>query len=130
LGAASILPVGKIGGAAVRGVSNFVAKEAELLLLTSGKLHKHHVLSQQFRKCFAERGISNIDDYTIQIGQQIHLKGVHGKGMGAGLPGGWNKQWTDFIKANPNASPSQIFHHEEGLLQRYGLDHLPYVPYK
>lgn len=106
------------------------AKGGEQLLLTAGKLHKHHVLPQQFRKWFAQRGISNIDDYAVQIGQSTHLKGVHGKGLGAQLPGDWNKQWSYFIKTNPNASPSEIFHHAEGLLKRYGLEHLPYVPYK
>ena len=105
-------------------------KQGKQLLLTGGKLHKHHVLPQQYRKWFAQRGISNIDDYAIQIGQSTHLKGVHGKGLGAHLPGGWNKQWGDFIKANPNASPSEIFHHAEGLLKRYGLENSRYVPYK
>lgn len=112
----------------IRGL--FAAKGGGQLLLTAGKLHRHHVLPQQFRKWFAQRGISNIDDYAIQISQSTHLKGVHGKGLGAQLPGEWNKQWIDFIKANPNASPSEIFHHAEGLLKRYGLEHLQYVPYK
>ncbi len=108
----------------------YAAKTGEQLLLRVGQLFKHHVLPQQFRKWFAQRGISNIDDYTVQIGQSTHLKGVHGKGLGTQLPGNWNKQWADFIKANPNASPSEIFHYAEGLLKRYGLGHLQYIPYK
>jgi Predicted lipoprotein of unknown function (DUF2380). len=58
------------------------------------------------------------------------LKGVHGKGMGQTLPGGWNSKWADFMKSNPGASASQIFYHAEGLLNRYGLQNLKYVPYK
>lgn len=102
----------------------------QLLLNTVSKLYKHHVLPNQFRKWFAQRGISNIDDYTVQISQAIHLKGVHDKGLGAELPVRWNKHWADFIKAYPNASPSEIFHYAEGLLKRYGLANLPYVHYK
>ena len=55
---------------------------------------------------------------------------VHGKGLGAELPGRGNKHWADFIKAYPNASPSEIFHYAVGLLKRYGLANLPYVPYR
>ena len=99
-------------------------------MLTQGAkaLHKHHVLPQQYRKWFASRGINNIDNFAVEISQSTHLRGVHGRGLG-NLPGKWNQQWSNFIKANPNATPSQIFHHAEGLLKRYGLEHLPYVPY-
>ena len=92
-------------------------------LLNSGKLHKHHVLSQQFRKWFASRGIKNIDDYTIQMSAKNHLKTLHGQGK-------WNEQWSNFIKANPKATPSQIFYQAESMLKRYGLEHSRYVPYK
>ncbi|MFV8344044.1 DUF2380 domain-containing protein [Flavobacterium sp. XS2P39] len=90
-------------------------------LLKSGKLHKHHVLSQQFRKWFASRGIKNIDDYTIKMSAKNHLKTLHGQGK-------WNEQWSNFIKANPNATPSQIFYQAESMLKRYGLEHSRYLP--
>ncbi|MGN7787295.1 DUF6443 domain-containing protein [Niabella sp. 22666] len=115
---------------ATAAISLLTRKAGGQRLLIAGRLHKHHVLPNQFRKWFAQRGISNIDDYTVQIGQSTHLKGIHGKGLGSQLPGNWNKQWADFIKNNPNASPSEIFHHAEGLLKTYGLEHLPYTPYK
>lgn len=92
-------------------------------MLKAGKLHQNHVLSQQFRKWFASRGIKNIDDYTIQISVKKHLKSIHGQGK-------WNQQWADFIKANPNASPSQIFYQVESMLQKHALEHSRYVPYK
>ncbi len=99
---------------------------SQLLLNTPKVIHRHHVLPQQFRNWFANRGISNIDDFTVPLSRSGHLKGVHGKGLG-NMPGGWNRAWADFIKANPNATPSQIFHQAEGMLQRYGLEHLRYV---
>ncbi|UGU18131.1 DUF2380 domain-containing protein [Sinomicrobium kalidii] len=99
-------------------------------LLTKGSkaLHKHHVLPQQFRKWFSSRGIKNIDDYAIEISQSTHLRGVHGRGFGK-LPGRWNKEWKEFIKTNPNATPSEIFHKAEGMLKDFGLEHLPYIKY-
>jgi hypothetical protein len=39
-------------------------------------------------------------------------------------------RWADFIKANQNANPSAIWHHAEGMLRRYGLEHLKYLPNK
>ncbi len=100
-----------------------------LLLLGIGALHKHHIFPQQFKKWFAKRGIKNIDDYTVKISDQTHLKGVHGKGLGY-LQGKWNQKWRDFIDTNPYATPTEIFHHVEGMLKTYGLDHLPYGPFK
>ncbi|MEM7487379.1 MAG: DUF2380 domain-containing protein [Bacteroidota bacterium] len=112
-----------------KGFKNAARTGSTKLLKQGAKaLHKHHVLPQNFRPWFKSRGISNIDDFTVRISEATHLRGVHGRGLG-NLPGRWNQHWADFIKANPNASPSQIFHHAEGLLRRYGLEHLPYVPY-
>lgn len=98
------------------------------LLRAARVMHKHHVLPQQFRRWFASRGINNIHDYTVQISRTAHLRGVHGRGLG-NMPGRWNQRWQDFITANPNARPSEIFHHAEGMLKRFGLEHLPYVRY-
>jgi hypothetical protein len=98
-------------------------------LLTIGKIDKHHVLPQQFLPWFIKRGIPNIDDYCIQLSKKTHLKGVHGNGNGAQMPGKWNQLWEDFIKQNPNATPSEIFYHAESLLKRFGLEHLPFVKY-
>jgi hypothetical protein len=105
-------------------------KETERLLLKAPSvLHKHHVLSQQFRSWFKSRGIENIDDYTVEISLQGHLRGVHGNGLG-NMPGKWNTKWAEYIKANPSATPSEIFYQAETMLKEYGLEHLPYVPYK
>ena len=93
------------------------------LLKASSKVHKHHVLSQQFRNWFASRGISNIDDFTIQMSARNHLKTLHGQGQ-------WNAQWAQFIRNNPNANPSQIFYQAETMLKSFGLEHSRYVPYK
>jgi RHS repeat-associated protein len=110
--------------------SNTISQGQAQLLLSYGKIHKHHIFPQQFSKWFSERGISNIDDYTVMISQTGHLKGIHGKGLGDKMPGNWNGIWRDYIKNNPEATPSQIFHQAESMLRRNGLEHLRYVPYK
>jgi RHS repeat-associated protein len=109
---------------------NEAGKEAKQLLLTASEdIHRHHVLPQEFKAWFKARGISKIDNYTVEISAQTHLRGVHGNGLG-NLPGQWNEKWAEFIRANPNATPSEIFNHAEGLLKQYGLEHLPYIPYR
>lgn len=113
------------------GIAPSPAKVAKVgkLLLTAGKLHKHHILPQKFRTWFAQKGIRNIDDYTIPVSSQTHLKGLHGKGLDSFTPGKWNDAWSEFISKFPNATPSEIFYHAETLLHRYGLEFLKYVPY-
>ncbi len=128
MGAVELVPGGKL----IQGVDLSIdATKPVVKLLTQGAkaLHKHHVLPQTFRPWFKSRGISNINDYTILLSSDTHLKGVHGKGLGL-LPGKWNDEWAKFINDNPNADPSQIFNHAENLLRKYGLEHLPYVPYR
>jgi RHS repeat-associated protein len=97
-------------------------------LLTAPKLHDHHIFPQQYKQWFSSKGI-NVDDYTIPISGKTHLQGVHGNGIG-NLPGRWNQSWAEFIRANPNASPSQVFKFGEDLLYRFGFEHLKYAPYR
>ncbi|MDO5638146.1 MAG: DUF2380 domain-containing protein [Myroides sp.] len=111
-------------------MTNTVSQKQVQLLLSSSKIHKHHIFPQQFKKWFNERGISNIDDYTIMLSMPTHLKGIHGKGLGSQMPGNWNGIWSEFIKNNPEATPSQIFYQAESMIKRNGLEHLRYVPYK
>jgi hypothetical protein len=111
-------------------VKNIALREGKQLLLEApAVIHRHHVLPQEFKAWFKRQGIKNIDDYTVEISAQTHLKGVHGRGLG-NLPGQWNRKWSDFIRTNPNASPSEIFNQAEDMLKQYGLEYLPYVPYK
>ncbi len=122
-------PTGKVLGVAGKLIGKMGSKVAPKLLIQGARaLHKHHILPQKYRYWFKNRGISNIDDYTIRISQPTHSRGVHGRGLGK-MPGRWNQHWANFIKNNPNATPSEIFHYAEGLMQRYGLEHLRYVPY-
>lgn len=64
----------------------------------------HHVFPQQFSEDFKNMGI-DIDQYTIPLTKRDHL-GV-GKGLRK-IPSGWNEQWGEFLKANPNATKSKV----------------------
>lgn len=90
--------------------------------------HKHHIFPQQFRDWFAEKGI-DVDDYTIAIDSKVHLRGVHGRGLGD-LPGRWNARWAQFILANPEATSTEVGQFASELRREFGLDDLPIEPYR
>jgi len=90
-------------------------------------LHDHHIFPQQFRQYFKQRGI-DIDQYTVTMDAPTHLEGVHGAGID-GMPGQWNKAWTDFIARNPNATRQQIFDFAGELMKRYGISSSEIHPY-
>ncbi|HXG45260.1 MAG TPA: DUF2380 domain-containing protein, partial [Gemmatimonadales bacterium] len=96
-------------------------------LLTAGKLVDHHIFPQQFRRFFQSKGI-DIDQFTVRIGETTHLKGVHGRGLG-NMPGGWNARWSEFIDANPGATPKDIYQFAGRLMDEFGLSGLPIAPY-
>ncbi len=92
------------------------------------QMHKHHLLPQKFRDQFTEQRI-DIDKYCVELPADVHLKGIHGKGMGS-MPGDWNGRWQQFFKANPDAKPNQIFDFMHLMIKDYGLQGLPIVPYR
>jgi hypothetical protein len=93
-----------------------------------GKVHKHHLLPQQFETWFKSKGI-NIHKYSVRLPSDKHLKGVHGKG-GEGFPGQWNPRWKEFIDNNPNATQDQIFKYMNELREGFGISDLPIEPYR
>jgi len=98
-------------------------------LLPAPKIHKHHIFpkAKGFQKFWRKAGI-HIDDYTVQIEQTTHLRGVHGKGMGK-LPGKWNSAWKNFFTSSPNASAKQIFQQAGRMMDDFGLSDLAISPY-
>jgi hypothetical protein len=103
-------------------------------LLTEDKTQLHHLFPQSFRTWFGNRGIE-IDKYTIPLERSTHLAGIHGRGgfVGPGnvmLPGRWNALWRTFIQQNPNATAEEVYKHAGELMDQFGLNHLPIVPYK
>ncbi len=72
---------------------------------------------------FNERGISDIDEFTISVSRSKHNE-VHNDYK-------WNQKWEEFIQTYPNASPSQIFYQTELMMRDVGLKlHKGYEKYK
>lgn len=82
-------------------------------LLAAPKTHKHHIFPKSMKDWFEKRGI-NIDNFTVELSEGVHLKGVHGKGgfVGPGntfLQGKFNDAWKIFIRNHPDATAKEVY---------------------
>ncbi len=95
-------------------------------VLPPGRWVQHHLLpqAQELREWFHRRGVPDIHRYTILIPEHVHLR-IHSGGPKGGL---WNQAWLDFKRAEPNASPEEIYRHAGQLIFRFELTG-PIVPY-
>ena len=105
------------------------AKDVKLLT-ASENLADHHIFPQTYRGWFQERGIENIDQFTVTLDRWTHLGAVHGNGNMGQLPGRWNKAWSGFIDANPFASSLEIYQQAGRMMDEFGISHLPVHYYK
>jgi hypothetical protein len=80
----------------------------------------HHLLVQQLRKWFRQRGV-NIDDFTMKLSADEH-RWIHNEYR-------WNDLWKDFRLKNPKASPDEILTKMAELQKQVGLEGLKIVPY-
>ncbi|XXT17007.1 RHS repeat-associated core domain-containing protein [Sorangium sp. So ce429] len=97
-------------------------------LLARVKIQRHHIFPQKFKTFFQARGV-DIDKFTVEISQGHHLSSVHGRGE-LNTPGRYNQRWAEFIEANPNATAKDIYQFGGRLMDEYGLNRLPIVPYR
>ncbi|WP_437653680.1 RHS repeat-associated core domain-containing protein [Sorangium sp. So ce1182] len=97
-------------------------------LLAPVKIQRHHIFPQKFKTFFQARGV-DIDKFTVEISQGHHLSSVHGRGE-LNTPGRYNQRWAEFIEANPNATAKDIYQFGGRLMDEYGLNRLPIVPYR
>ncbi|MEM9168108.1 MAG: RHS repeat-associated core domain-containing protein [Pseudomonadota bacterium] len=96
--------------------------------LSAPSMQRHHLLPQKFRSQFEARGIE-IDQYTVSIPENMHLRGVHGKGSDY-LPGNWNGQWEEFFDTNPYATDKEIYQNLGTMMDDFGLSGLEIGPYR
>jgi RHS repeat-associated protein len=117
----AILGVGiaKKVGEALSNIKIYRASKEATKLLEAPQFAQHHIFPQKFGKFFKSKGIE-IDNFTIELTESVHLKGVHGRGL-AELPGRWNSRWEEFITKNPGASPKEIYQFGGKLMDEYGL---------
>ncbi|MBZ4419752.1 TIGR02269 family lipoprotein [Myxococcus sp. RHSTA-1-4] len=96
------------------------------LQLTAGRWEKHHIFPQarELAEWFERQGVK-IHHYTLPIPRDLHRRIHDGNGRG----GAWNKAWRDFMKAKPDASPTEIYKHAGELIHRFQLMGGPVQPY-
>lgn len=76
--------------------------------------HWHHEMPQQFRDRFAKAGIdidSPANGRVIPGGEHLSM---HGQG--------YNQEWQEFFRTNPDAGPFTILQKRDMMVQEYGLD--------
>jgi RHS repeat-associated protein len=121
------------GGDAMNGgsVTTSVAISAERLLLASPKMVRHHIFnvfrgsspkSQVYRDFFKKHGI-DIDSHTVEISEGTHAL-LHRAGNN------WTSRWKAWIDANPNATTKEVYQFAGKLMDEYGINHVPIVPYR
>ena len=117
--------LGRTGG-------NIEAGSDSVRLLTgSDKVADHHIFPQEFRGWFQERGVQNIDNFTITVDQDLtHLRAIHGSGNMSQMPGRWNAQWAEFIRNNPKATSREVYQQAGRMMDDFGIGHIPIHPYK
>ena len=79
----------------------------------------HHLLPQEYRDWFAERGI-DVDDFTVNLSEGDH-SALHTMK--------WNEEWEKFIDANPGATPDDVWNKMDDMMKKYKIDDLPIEPY-
>jgi hypothetical protein len=111
-------------GAKTLGKEMRAASKAQIverqLLLPSAKVADHHIFPQKYRPNFEKLGI-DIDKYTVSLGQNTHLRGIHGKGS-FGLAGKWNDRWKAFFQQNPDATAKDTYQFAGKLMDEYKLN--------
>jgi len=93
--------------------------------LPPGRYVRHHLFSQasDLAAWFKKQGV-NIHGFTMVIEETVHYR-IHSGGPGGGR---WNEAWRQFKRANPYASPEEIYRHAGELIYRFELIG-PIVPY-
>ena len=100
------------------------------LLPSGGKIVKHHLFnvfrgnspkSQKYRDFFKKHNI-DVDAHTIHIPERLH-KQLHAAGQN------WTTKWKKWIDANPNASTKDVYQRVGRMMEEYGLNGYPILPY-
>ncbi len=100
------------------------------LLLAAPKMVKHHIFnvfrgssprSQVYRDFFKKHGI-DLDKHTVEVSEGVHRQ-LHAAGNN------WTTRWKAWIDANPNATTREVYQQAGRMMDDYGIQHLPIVPY-
>ncbi|MCG8333087.1 MAG: DUF2380 domain-containing protein [Proteobacteria bacterium] len=143
LGPVEIASIAKLGLSAGKATitslfNKFVSKLGQtsskntVKLLSAPKTVKHHIFnkfrgnspkSQKYRDFFKKHKIE-VDKWTIEIPETMHKKQIHAMGKN------WTTKWKRWIDANPNASTKEVYQFGGKLMDEFGVNNLPMVPYR
>ena len=101
---------------------------------------RHHVLPQEHRKWFEERGFVgklDVDNFTIELEEAAH-QALHGGGdwrLGRTWPGEWNQRMMQRLMdremaAGHRLKPDEILAEVRILMKQYAIGDLPFVRYR
>jgi uncharacterized lipoprotein (TIGR02269 family) len=95
-------------------------------MLPPEPLEKHHIFPQQeeLAKWFASKKI-DIHAFTLRLPESFH-KWLHSGGPKGGQ---WNEAWRQFRNNNQEASTERIWQFAFELMQRFGVNDHPLLPY-
>jgi hypothetical protein len=86
---------------------------------TGAAAETHHLLPRESTlKSYFESAGLNIDDYTVSIDKATHRLRPDGVHTGSSS---WNKQWKEFMAANPKASQQEILQQLESMKADFGI---------
>lgn len=114
------------------GGGGYIEAGSKICKLAAPKMIKHHLFnkfrgiskeSQKYRDFFKTHNI-NVDDFTVQLTEEMHRKSIHQAGNN------WTTRIKQWIDANPNASTKEVYQYIGSLMDEYGINHLPIGPYK
>jgi hypothetical protein len=106
-----------------------------------GRPHRHHLLPQEHKKWFQQRGFpgNDIDNYCIELSEALH-QAEHGggawlKARRAWRDGEWNTALMESLNKGEQVLGRKLTRDDilaimNKLREKRGLSHLPIVPYR
>jgi len=93
---------------------------------------KHHIFnkfrgispaSQKYRDFFQQHGIT-VDDFTVAMPETLHKEWIHRAGNN------WTTMWRQWIDENPNATTIEVYQQAGRMMDDFGINRLPLIPYR
>lgn len=102
----------------VSGPHTFLVGEDGAVVHNACLTHLHHLLPKQFAARFRAAGL-NIENFRIPLAASRHVgrAGIHGGPWAQG----WNGQWAQFFRQNPNATSQQIMNQLSNMRSSFGI---------
>lgn len=122
-----------VGNNRVLAHNSYASKRAPRLTFDGppSEIRRHHIFnkfrgkspkSQKYRDFFRRHGV-DVDQYAVDIPLALHKDWIHKAGQN------WTTTWKRWIDANSNATTQEVYHQAGRMMERFGISHLPIIPY-